>query len=328
MRFCSLILVLASCLALAQTKTNPPAAPAAAGAAANSSPEAKKELAPDAAVITVKGLCTKQPPAGGECNTIITKQQFDVLADALFGTKFPQGGVPDMSKRNLAKNWATVLVLSSLAEKDGLLKQPRTQALIQFGQQQAEAQEEARTLQKGSVPTDAEVRKVYDGNKDKQFWETQVERIAVPAKGEGDKGADEATMKAFTQEILKRAKAGEPFEKLQKEAFDKAGLENPVQVNLTIHSDMLPPEMEKSVRDTKVGEIGTTSDPSTGTQIFKVIKTEYIPFEKVEDKVRHQLQQERTQQSFESVINAHPADLNPDYFGPEPPPSPAAPMGR
>jgi hypothetical protein len=328
MRYCSLILLLASSLVLAQTKAPAPAANAAtspqsavASAAQKPAAAAAKEVAPDAAVITVKGVCADKPAAGAECQTVISKKQFDLMADALYGGRSPNGEIPPSAKRNLAQTWAKVIVLSSQGEKDGVTEQPRTQALVKFGTLQATAQEEMRVIESKATPTQAEIQKYYDDNKNSKYWEGEVERIVIPARASGEHAPDEAGMKAITDDIVTRAKAGQPFDQLQQEVSEKTGISKQIQVKVAVRPNMLPPDTEKSLRAGKPGEIDTTSDPAIGTQVYKVIKIEDIPFDKVQEGIKRQLMQERTQQQFDALINAHPSTLNDDYFGPEMPPA-------
>jgi hypothetical protein len=326
MRYSSVILVLVCSFAWAQTKTPAPAGKAAASAQSAAGNTGKsvatpsketKEVAPDAAVITVKGVCAQKPAPGAECKTVITRKQFDVLADALYGMRAPNGEIPATAKRSLAQNWAKVIALSAQAEKDGLLNEPRTQALIKFGKEQAAAQEEARTIEKKATPTEAEIRKYYDDNKSTKYWEADIERIVIPAHGAGEHPPDEAAMKAMTDDIVARAKAGQSFEQLQQEVSEKAGISKQIQVKMTVRPEMLPPEVEKRMREAKLGDVNTVSQGTSGTQVYKVIKIEDIPFDKVKDTIKRQLMQERGEKQFDAVIDAHPATLNDAYFGPE-----------
>jgi hypothetical protein len=350
MRHCSALFILACSFAVAQTSAPAPAAQANApapstasgpsqNATANSAqsaqpnpPKETKAVLPDAAVITIEGVCANKPTtahsagksaapvaksASGECKTVITRKQFDVLADALYGSRVPNGEIPASAKRNLAQNWAKVIALSAQAEKDGLIDQPRTQALIKFGKEQAAAQEEAREIEKKATPTDAEIQKYYDDNKSTKYWEAEIERIIIPAHGTGEHAPDEAAIKKLTDDIVTRAKAGQPFDQLQKEVSDKLGISSQIQTKTTVRPEMLPPAVEKQLREAKPGEVETTSNPGAGTQVYKVIKFEDVPLDKVKETIKRQLLQERGQQQFDAVLKAHPATFNDEYLGPE-----------
>jgi hypothetical protein len=335
MRYYSLILILASSFALAQTTAPTPAPDAKAAAPAQSSAQnsaqgpaaapskaAKdskevKEVAPDAAVITVQGVCGGKPGTGSDCKTVITKKQFDQMADALYGARVQNGEIPATAKRNLAQSWAKVIVLSAQGEKDGVTDQPRTQMLAKFGTMQATAQEEMRVIETKATPSEAEVQKYYDDNKNSKYWEAEVERIVIPAHGTGEHAPDDAAMKAMTDDIVTRAKAGQPFEQLQMEVSEKTGISKQIQSKMTVRPGMLQPDAEKRLRDAKPGEVGTTGDAAMGTQVYKLIKMTDVPFDKVKETIKRQLMQERLQKDFEAVIVAHPATLNDDFFGAE-----------
>ena len=90
-----LALLLLSAFALAQTKapaqkpaqppTKPPSAPASAAPATAPKTAEPAEVAPTAPVITIAGLCNGRVPAtpSPECKTVITRAEFEKLANAL-----------------------------------------------------------------------------------------------------------------------------------------------------------------------------------------------------------------------------------------------------
>src|ERR1017187_3561495 len=122
MRFQYLACLLLAGLAYGQTA--PPATPPAAGAKAepsasavpNKAPEIK--TGPDDPVITLKGLCADSTQQGDACKTVITRPQFEKVAEAM------QPGMPPAMRRNLANNYARALKMSAEAEKHGLAKGP------------------------------------------------------------------------------------------------------------------------------------------------------------------------------------------------------------
>ena len=77
MRFQGLMCLLLASIAFAQA---PPPAPAAPAAPAKV-PEAK--VGPNDTVLTVKGVCADSSKQGDDCKTIVTREQFEKLANAL-----------------------------------------------------------------------------------------------------------------------------------------------------------------------------------------------------------------------------------------------------
>src|ERR1035441_10811188 len=119
MRFQYLACLLLAGLAYGQTA--PPATPPApagakaepsASAVPNKAPEIK--TGPDDPVITLKGFCADSTQQGDACKTVITRAQFEKLADAL------QPGMSPAIRRQLATRYSWILKMSAEAEKRGL----------------------------------------------------------------------------------------------------------------------------------------------------------------------------------------------------------------
>ena len=87
MRFKCLVCLLLAGLAYGQTA--PPATPPAAGAkaeqAAPTAPDKAPEVkvGPEDPVLTLKGFCSDATQTGDACKTVITRAQFEKLAEAL-----------------------------------------------------------------------------------------------------------------------------------------------------------------------------------------------------------------------------------------------------
>jgi hypothetical protein len=120
-------------------------------------PSSAPVVAADAPVLTIKGLCasaeTDRPKS--PCQTVITRAQFEMLADALHTD--PQ------TRRHFAKAYPQFLVMAHQAEQRGLDKQPRFQAKLNFARLQilsqelmVQIQEEAAKVPQGEI--DGEIR--------------------------------------------------------------------------------------------------------------------------------------------------------------------------
>src|SRR5271157_4736149 len=109
---------------LAYGQAAQPATPPAAGAKAESSASAAPDKAPeikvgpDDPVITLKGFCADATQQGDACKTVITRAQFETLAEAL------QPGMSPAMRRNLANGYSSLLRMSAAADKRGLDKGP------------------------------------------------------------------------------------------------------------------------------------------------------------------------------------------------------------
>ncbi len=320
--YCMLLVLLISTVALAQAGkpapkvgTEKPAQPAKPAPSASST-GAATELPPSAPVITITGLCATQSAAGGDCKTLITRAQFETLMHAIA----PPGQVisPQM-KRQVAQQYAQVVLAATTAEKQGLQNTPDAKALIEFSRMQALVRILSASMNEKAMPSDAEAQKYYADNQ-KRFMQYTFDRILVPIVP-GKEGAKPEDMKAFAAQLRERAAKGEDFKTLQKEAFEKAGLKTAPETRIVVQSDSLPPT-QQSILQLKAGEVSQPIQDPGGIYIYKLISAEPTPYDKVAPEIKQSLQRQKVQQDSEALLNSVKPELNPQYFG-----EPAAPAG-
>jgi len=125
--------------------------------------------------------------------------------------------------------------------------------------------------------------------------------------------------------LQKRAAAGEDFAKLQKEAYDAAGMkmDNPT-VNLpTVRRTGLPPA-HKDVFDLKVGEVSQVISDNGGHYIYKVVSKTELPLDdKVKAEIHNTLKSQKLKEEMDKYQNSYSVTQNEAYFGP-----PQGPGGR
>src|ERR1700736_2958824 len=120
----------------AQPATPPVAATPAAGAKAEQTAPAATDKAaeikvgPDDTVITMEGVCADATQQGDACKTVITRAQFEKLAETL------QPGMSPAIRRQLATAYSRILRMSTVAEKRGLDKQPKFEEKMNFARMQ------------------------------------------------------------------------------------------------------------------------------------------------------------------------------------------------
>jgi hypothetical protein len=343
----------------------PPAQPAAPQSTAPAKPapppDKSAEVLPNAAVITVVGVCPARPktaakattpkPASmtktsaADCKTVITKAEFEKLANGIAPNITPQ------LKRQLANVLPRLIAMSDEAKKKGLDQTPQYAETVKFAKMQILSQQLQRKIQEDAakVPP-ADVEDYYKKNPE-AFEQFDLDRLFVPrtkqeepeakdAKEEQEKEAkltdeekkkkedeEQAKTEANEQEMTKlaetlraQAAAGEDFVKLQKEAFDAAGMkiESPT-VNLPkVRRTGLPPS-HAAVFDLKQGDISQVISDNGGHYIYKVVSKEELPFDQVKEEIHNRLQGERSKDMMEKVNNSFHPELNEAYFGPMPP---------
>lgn len=353
MRKSWLMCVLLGALAWGQAPPGP--APAAAPAQSQNMslpprppavPDTAAAVPADAAVITVKGICSAPPRAtsakagaarpasakaktpSSECKTVITKADFEKLASGL-----TNGNMTPQLRRQLASILPRLIAMSDAAKKEGLEKTPRYEETLKFAKMQILTNELQHTIQENSAKVSQSAIDAYYKEHPEVFEQFNIDRLFVPrskqpAQTNKDEKLTEEQQKAREeqgeQEMSKladslraRAAAGEDFMKLQKEAFDAAGMkiESPT-VNLPkLRRTGLPPA-HASVFDLKSGQVSQVISDSGGHYIYKVISKEVLPLNQVETEIRNTLQSQRSKEAMEKIQNSYTVVDNELYFGP------------
>ncbi len=280
----------------------------------------------------------KKTPAG-DCKTVITKAEFEKLASAVAPNVTPQ------VKKQLAGVLPRFIGMSSEAKRQGMDKTPQFKETVKFAEMQILTTELQRKIQEeaAKVPP-ADIEKYYKEHAE-TYEQFNVDRLFVPrtkqseaeAKDEDEKDeklgdeakkakeaeekakADEGeqAMSKLAESLRARAAAGEDFAKLQKEAFDAAGMkiESPT-VNLpSVRRTGLPPG-HVAVFDLKPGEISQVISDSGGHYIYKVNSKSNLTLEQATNEIHSKLQNDRTREMMEKVTNSFKVETNEAYFGP------------
>lgn len=379
MRTSWLLCVLMGALAWGQAA---PAAPPPQSAQAPEGMEAKPpapadtsaSVPADAAVITVEGVCpaqtTNATPAAGKtaaagakssaakssgagCKTVITKAQFEKLANAIAPNTTPQ------QKKQLAGVLPRLIAMSAQAKKQGLDKTPQFDETVKFVKMQVLTNQLQRKIQEQAADIPApEMEKYYKENP-QMFEQYNIDRVFVPrtkqieseakeaddddkagdeqkkAKESADKAkADEAeqAMTKLAEDLRTRAAAGEDMGKLQKEAFDAAGMkiESPT-VNLPSVRRTGLPAGHAAVFDLKPGEVSQVISDTGGHYIYKMNSKSEMSFDQSKNEIHSKMQNDRMREKMEKLNNSFKVDTNEAYFGPggaSPMPPPRMPRPR
>jgi hypothetical protein len=349
----------------AKPEQNAPADTGQAPAGTDKTPEAKAaEVGPNDTVITIKGFCPGTSEQGDACKNLITRAQFDKLADAL------QPNMSPAIRRQLATRYSWALKMSAEAEKRGLDKQPSFEEKMLWARMQILSQELSAALQADSAKvTDAEVEDYYKKNV-ATYEQATLTRIFIPktkqitpattpkttaktgtAAGaktgtaatkagttnaaktpaqptDAQKKAAEEAMKKLAASLRERAVQGEDPDKLQKAAYTAAGLPGVPSTKLEKQRRANLPPAHQSVMDLKPGEVSEViTDPNSGYYIYKMVSKETLSLEAATPEIRKVLSSQRYRDTMQSYQSA--PDLNEAYFGPARTPGmPMPPRGR
>lgn len=351
-----LMCVLLGALAWGQAAPSeaPPTQPMPAQAMPPAAPADNSASVPaDAPVITIDGVCAPKPKpaaaagtaaktpakpaAASPCKTVITKAQFEKMANNLAPNINPQ------MKKQLASVLPRLMAMSDEAKKKGLDKTPQYEERIKFNRMQILAQELQQKIQKDAANiSDADLERYYKEHAN-TFEQYSLDRLFIPrtkqetevkapndkdekltedeqkAKQDAEKAQEQENEKALTKladDLRTRAAAGEDFAKLQKEAYDAAGMkiESPTVNMANIRRTGLPPA-QAAVFDLKPGEVSQVITDAGGHYIYKMDSTSPMPLEQAKAEIRSKLQSDRMRETMEKLTTSFKVDLNEEYFG-------------
>jgi hypothetical protein len=343
----------------------PGGAAAPAGAEAKP-PAPAPEVPESAIVLTIYGVCPATTTAAAsktagttgaskasaakkpaECKTTLTRAEFEKIAKGLS----PSPTITPQLKRQLAGALPKFMAMSEAAKKQGLEQTEGYKETLRVAKMQILTTQLQRKVQDeaNNVP-ETEVTDYYKKNPE-AYEQFSLDRLFVPrykqdnaektasdekltdeqqkAKEAADKAKQEQgeqELKKLAETLRERAAAGEDFTKLQKEAFDAAGMKmDSPNVNLPkVRRTGLPPA-HVAVFDLKVGEVSQVITDNGGNYIYKVASKQVLPLDQVKEEIHNTLKSQRMKDMMDKYTNSYHADTNEAYFGP---PVPTGPGGR
>jgi parvulin-like peptidyl-prolyl isomerase len=279
---------------------------------------------------------------------VITKAEFEKLAGHLAPNLTPQ------MKKQLATLLPQWIALSNEAKKKGMDKTPQFEDRVKVLKMQILSQELRQKIQEEAANLPPEETEKYYREHADTYEQFNLDRLFVPRSKPPEPGAKEkeddkdeklseegqkakaAEEKAKTEEgeqamsklaesLRARAAAGEDFAKLQKEAFEAAGMKmQTTTVNLpSLRRSALPPA-QAAVFDLKPGEVSQVVNDAGGHYIYKVNSKSEVPLDQAKSEIRGKLQNDRMKEMMDKLNNSFKVETNDAYFGP---PAPAGPMG-
>lgn len=291
-------------------------------------------VAPNAAVVTIHGLCPKDSAAAkagsakagstkdsakdGSCETVITKDQFYAM---LSGMSVSSQITTPAAMRNFAESYSQLLALAGEGEKAGAENDPRFQELMRIARVRALADSYRHALEeKYSNPSQQEIEAYYNDNIAK-YDSFKVERIIVPSINPGRTPAARAEsdkkVQKLASDIRERAARGEETQKLQDEVYKVLALPTPPRTDLGIkRRGSLPAGIEKDLLALKPGEVTKLEAEMSGFNIYKLRSRDTLPIEYVKAEITRNLHQKNMENAIKAVTgNIHP-EFNEQFFGP------------
>ena len=274
-------------------------------------------VGPDDPVITINGFCKDPITQGSVCKTVVSRAQFEKLADAL------DPGMPRPLRLKVANAYARNMRMASVAEARGLDKTQAFEEEMHFARLQLLAQDLDRVLKaEADNISEDDFANYYEKNKS-SFEQATVARVFVPHSIQLAPGSDEVQKKAAADsmselagDLRARAAQGEDMDRLQIKAYAAAGIER-TQVDTKLEKvrrGTLPPQHE-SVMDLKSGEVSEVfSDPEGAHFIYKMISKATLTPGQAKPEMRSAIAAER----YRNSMRAFQADVvfSDAYFDP------------
>jgi hypothetical protein len=302
----------------------------------------RPKTAAAAGTATKSATAAKTPAA--DCKTVITRAEFEKIAKALSPTQ----PLNAQQKKQLASNLARFIPLESAAKKKGLDKSEQYAETLKYARMQILSGELISNIQQEASKVSQEKVEQYYKEHPEAYEQFVVERLYVPrtkqvepeAKDADDKDKDkdakpteeqikakEAEQKAKTEaaeqamttladSLHTRAVAGEDIAKLQKEAFEAAGMkiESPTVVLPKMRRTGLPPA-QASVFDMKAGEVSAVISDGGGHYIFKLNSKETMPLNEAQTEIHNRLQSDQSREAMDKITAPTKTVQNEAYFG-------------
>jgi hypothetical protein len=281
---------------------------------------------PDAAVITINGVCDKSAAATADCKTVITREQFEKVINSI------QPNMPKAQQKQFATRYVNVVLLANKAHELGLDKGPAFDEQMYLARLQILARLGGEQIQKdASKVSDQEITDYYSAHGG-DFRTISYDKIYVPKQKQLDttgqkpndpdaqkkRESSEAAMKDEADKLRARAAAGEDFSKLQQEAYDLAGMK--LKANNTpvekVRKSALPPT-DVAIFDLKKGEVSQVFNDPQGYMIYKIEDFQDQPLADVREEVSRTLQTEKVKKASEALQKTAASDTAYDdaYFG-------------
>jgi len=309
--------------------------------AASTTTAAKTAAGSKTATAAAKPAVAKQP---ADCKTEITRKEFEKIASGLAPAVTPQ------LKRQLAAALPKFMAMSEAAKAKGLDKTPQYEETLKVVKMQILTQQLQRSVQEEAEKVSPEDIEAYYKKNPEAYEQFSLDRLFVPRFKQAEvaeknneeklteeqqkakEAADKAKQEAGEQELTKlaesqraRAAAGEDFAKLQKEAFEAAGMKmDSPTVTMKVRRTGLPPA-HAAVFALKAGEVSAVITDNGGHYIYKVESKEVLPLDQVKDEIRNTLKNQKMKDTMEAYTNSYHAETNEAYFGPA---GPSTQMGR
>jgi peptidyl-prolyl cis-trans isomerase C len=224
----------------------------------------------------------------------------------------------------LVRNLVSIMVVSDVAKKKGLEKDPTTRKQIDIMKNEYLARTYIQKEILGKIKlTDKDYEAYYNAHK-KEFENPEMVRarhILVAVKPNATEEEKKAALKK-AEDILEKAKKGEDFAKLASEYSDDPGSKaKGGDLGFFTQGSMVG-KFEQAAFTLKPGEISPVVETEFGYHIIKVEErkaAEQQPYDAVKEQVMAKATQAIQQERLNAFLEKAMKDAKVTFYGPEPP---------
>ena len=179
--------------------------------------------------------------------------------------------------------------------------------------------EEAK-LEQTIQPTDADLERVYNENKDSYRMPERVDVRHILLKSDGKDPKQDAAVKAKAEDLVKQLRKGANFAEMAKKYSEDPGSKDKGgEYDGVVHGQMVP-EFDKAAFSLKVGEISDPIKTTYGYHILQVLKHEPAqlkPFNDVKAALEADYKKQRVNDLMQQVSDKAEAALQKDPAHPD-----------
>lgn len=279
------------------------------------------------AVITIHGLCGSDKAESGtaSCTTIITRQEFETLLNAMNVTN--KAVTPEM-RRNLAETYADYLIMERPAAQAKLDDTPQFAEVMRWWRLRTLAEMyrgglEARFAQ----PSTDEVHAYYAEHL-RSFDRIRVERIVVPrgrTRTDEEKRIDEKALK-IADAAHERVVKGDDPAVVQKDIFAQLKLDGTPLTDLgRVARSNFPSNEADELFALEPGQVSKV-EKEASYAIYKITTKETLTEESQKSEIAREIARHKFADAMRAVNQSAQPEFNDAYLGPHVAPAAQAGM--
>jgi hypothetical protein len=297
------------------------------GSASDQNQEEQPQIAPNAPVITIVGLCASKAAIKAEdsdCRTVITREQFELMTNT-------GQNMSARARREFAERYADALVMAEKAEQLGMDRGADFEEKLKLARVQILSDELKQSIQKEAAQISIKDIESYYNSNLVSFEVVQMDRIHVPKNQESAASSSKAmpgtgdpsqlpqagqSMKELADQLHARAIAGEDFSKLQADADRVAGIKSAANASIgQVRRTSFSPN-QVWVMDLRPNEVSSVIADANGYSIYRVKTKRVLSLDEAREEIIGILRSRRLQEKMREIQDSATSIFDETYFRP------------